>query len=105
VPGQLSYRGFSQPWLGTPESAPALAVRRKPRTGERTLYTSWNGSTETAYWQILLGPHPSAMAPAGTAPRTGFETAIALGTADGYVAVVALDRFGGQLARSKTIAA
>jgi hypothetical protein len=105
VPGQLSYRGFRQPWLGTPASAPALAVRRKARTGERTLYASWNGSTETAYWQILLGGHPHAMTPAGTAPRTGFETAIALGTADGYVAVVALDRFGGQLARSKTIAA
>ncbi len=105
VPGQLSYRGFRQPWLGAPASVPAVAVRRKPRTGARTLYTSWNGSTETAYWQVLMGRRASALAPVGTAPRTGFETAIALGTADGHVAVVALDRFGGRLAQSKTIAA
>ena len=103
VRGQLSYRGFRQPWLGAPDSAPALAVGRKPRTGVRTLYTSWNGSTETASWEILIGRRPSELAPVGTAPRTGFETAIALGTADGYVAVIALDRFGGRLARSKTI--
>jgi hypothetical protein len=105
VPGQLSYRGFRQSWLGTPDPAPAVAVRRHPRTGLRTLYASWNGSTETAYWQIFMGRRASDLAPVGTAPRTGFETSVTLGTADGYVAVVALDRAGARLARSKTIAA
>ena len=87
--------GFGPRGRGTPQAA----------HGARTLYTSWNGSTETAYWQVLMGRRVSALAPVGTAPRTGFETAIALGTADGHVAVVALDRFGGRLAQSKTIAA
>jgi Arylsulfotransferase (ASST) len=103
VPGQLSYRGLRLPWRGTPNTAPAIAVRRKPRTGARTLYVSWNGSTETALWQVLIGRRRSAVQPIGTAGKTGFETAIELGSADGYVAVAALDRFGARLARSETI--
>jgi hypothetical protein len=39
----------------------------------------------------------------GTAPRRGFETSIALGTADGHVAVAALDHTGRRLAASEPI--
>ncbi len=104
VSEQLSYRGLRLPWHATPTWGPALAVRRASHDGSRTLYVSWNGATDIAYWQVLTGRHRTDLRPVGTVARRGFETAIPLGSADGYAAVVARDRLGGRRATSTTIA-
>jgi hypothetical protein len=98
-----SYRALRFPWTGTPPDQPAVAAER--RHGRVTVYASWNGSTETASWEALGGPHPDLLQPVGAAPRTGFETPIpAQGPAD-YVAARALDSGGSILAVSRAIRA
>jgi hypothetical protein len=44
------------------------------------------------------------MRPVGIVPRRGFETAINLGTNEGYVAVTALDRHRRPLRASRVLA-
>ncbi len=61
---------------------------------------SWNGATQVAAWLVRGGSSPSSLQPATVAPRRGFETAIALGSASGYVAVTALDASGRALGSS-----
>lgn len=101
IPGACStYRGFRFTWQGTPATPPAIATTRNPSNGETVLYASWNGSTELAKWQVLGGSTPKQLRAVGTASRDGFETAIKLGRASGYVAVAALDASGRRLATS-----
>lgn len=104
VPDQLSYRGLRLPWHATPDSVPAVTVRRASGDRSRTLYVSWNGATDIAYWQVLAGRQRSDLRPVGTFIRRGFETEIPLGSADGYAAVVARDQLGGRRATSATVA-
>jgi hypothetical protein len=97
-----SYRGYRFPWTGTPAGAPLLAA--VPAAGGRvSVYASWNGDTRTASWQLLAGSSPTTLAPVASAPRSGFETAIATPGAAPYVAVRALDASGAVLSVSRTI--
>jgi hypothetical protein len=98
--GQISYRAMRLPWQGHPTWAPQIASTTDARTGQSVLYASWNGSTETAFWQVNAGTSASSLAPAAIAPNRGFETAIQLGSASGYVSVTALDRAHRPLATS-----
>jgi Arylsulfotransferase (ASST) len=93
-----SYRDFRFPWTGAPSHRPAFALAR----GGATLYASWNGSTLAAAWSVLEGPSTHALAPVLQAPRTGFETAIALAppARGSYIAVQALDASNNVLATS-----
>lgn len=100
--GHDSYRAFRYPWSGVPAEAPAIATRRAA-SGQRALYVSWNGATEVAGWQVRTGPSATDLRPLGIARRRGFETAIALGSREGYIAAVALDASGRPLASSRTI--
>jgi hypothetical protein len=63
------------------------------------VYASWNGATRVAAWSVLAGPTATTLHPAAQAPRSGFETAIALpaGMAGPYVTVQALDATGAVL--------
>jgi hypothetical protein len=99
-----SYRSFRYPWVGVPEHPPAFAYESKG-TGRGTVYASWNGATEVASWRLLAGASPHALHALLTAPRTGFETAIAVpaGTSGPYLAVEALGA-GGNVLRSSTAA-
>ncbi len=69
------------------------------------MYASWNGATEVASWRVLAGSSSGALAPAGGAARTSFETAIALpaAPAGGYVAVQALNSAGAVIGTSRTV--
>jgi hypothetical protein len=79
-----NYRAFRSPWAGAPAQKPAVAVRR--HVGAMTVYASWNGSTDTAFWRVDGGGHTK------TVPSTGFETAIVLrGRVPASVTVTALD--------------
>jgi len=71
----LSYRAELKPWVGEPLDPPVGAVRRVG--GRTTVYASWNGATELASWRVLAGSGHDLRTVAG-APKTGFETAIAL---------------------------
>ncbi|HEX3623409.1 MAG TPA: hypothetical protein VHT97_13935, partial [Acidimicrobiales bacterium] len=98
--GGQSYRAFRFPWAGQPTEPPATALEVAPG-GLATVYASWNGATEVAQWQVLAGPTADALAPVATAPRSGFETAIALGAVPGYYAATALSRSGAELATTQ----
>lgn len=96
-----SYRTFRQAWSGQPATPPAASIVRTSRRA--TVYASWNGATTVASWRVLAGASPSALAPIASAPRTGFETAIALAAPPprgSYVSVQALDASGAVLAAS-----
>jgi hypothetical protein len=97
-----SYRAFRFPWRGRPQGDPDLAVE-SGSDGKVTLYASWNGATEVASWEVLAGPAADDLKRAGSAPRKGFETAIAFRTEEPFVAVGAKDRSGRMLGTSKTL--
>jgi hypothetical protein len=118
-----SYRTFAYPWSGQPAEPPALAVAEEPASAAGTagtaggkagakaattgsvVYASWNGATEVASWRVLAGSSPGSLAPVATAPKSGFETAIATpaSVTGDYVAVQALAGSGTVLGTSRTI--
>jgi hypothetical protein len=90
-----SYRSYRFPWTGAPAEPPRLAFQAAP-AGGGTLYASWNGATQVGSWRALAGASPAAMSPVAQAPRSGFETTIAVpARAVGpYLALQALDASG-----------
>ena len=78
-------------------------VSEKSSPGEVTLYTSWNGATEVASWQVLAGPSPDRMEPVGSASRGGFETAIAVRTGEQYLGVQAKEGSGRVLGAAEAV--
>lgn len=100
-----SYRAYRFPWTGHPAQPPALAV--SPGASPEaplTVYASWNGATDLAGWQVLAGPSPAQLTPVASAPKSGFETAIALpAPAPADLAVQALAANGAVLATSAPI--
>ena len=99
--GAASYRALRFPWSGRPQTNPDLVA--VATGGTPVLYTSWNGATEVTAWQLLAGPSPSALQPAATVPRTGFETQLSPGLTSGYAAVRALDAASHPLGQSATV--
>src|SRR5918993_881937 len=95
-----SYRAFRFPWSGQPSDNPAVAVEQGP-DDKVTLYASWNGATEVESWQVLAGSTPDQLKPVGSAPRRGFETTVAVRTAEPYVAVQANSASGRVLGTTK----
>lgn len=97
-----NYRVIRAPWIGRPTSVPALAAARSG--GATTVHVSWNGSTETAFWQLSAGPARTALKPAKTVTRTGFETAATLPGLPAFVAATPLDRTHKALAAPRIVA-
>jgi hypothetical protein len=56
-----------------------------------TVYASWNGSTETAYWRVSAGDTLAELRPVKTVPAEGFETAVQVAGRPRHVSVTALD--------------
>jgi hypothetical protein len=67
------------------------------------VYASWNGATEVNTWTVLAGPSATTLAKAGSQPRSGFETMIAVNSAGPYFAVTAQDAGGHVLGQSATV--
>jgi len=61
-----NYRAFRSPWVGLPKTKPTVVARK--HVGKTTVYASWNGSTQTAYWRV----------DEKTFRRTGFETVMSV---------------------------
>ena len=76
--------------------------RRRRGTGA-TVYASFNGSTETAYWSVLGGAARNALRPLTVARRSGFETAISVRNAPAHLAVKALDAKRRSIASSHVV--
>ena len=96
-----SYRAYLLPWSGTRTTVPSIAAQRA--RGRVTVYASWNGSTDTARWQVLGGSSAKSLRPLATARRSGFQTDITLPTAPKVVRVVAEDDAGQSLKGSAVI--
>jgi hypothetical protein len=90
----LSYRAFKYDWAGFPKYPPSIAVKQKCEE-DIAVYASWNGSTETAAWQVLAGPTPKKLSVVVVGKlRTGFETKINVHSAGPYFQVKALGATG-----------
>lgn len=96
-----TYRAFRVPWTGRVAHGPALTARQSG--GRTTLYASWNGETDIAGWQLLAGPSPDRLAPAGTVSSQGFETAATPQGSGPYYQVKAFDSAGHTLGTSGAI--
>jgi hypothetical protein len=100
--GSVTYRAFRFPWVGRPTGRPAVAVLANG-DGTASVHASWNGATEVASWQVRTGRTAASLTPQKTAPRSGFETAIVVAAASGYVAAAALDTSGRVLGTSEAV--
>ena len=100
-PANDHYRAERRPWSGRPENGPSITAKRR-RAQRTAVFASYNGATGVASWEVLAGATPEALAPASTARRTGFETAISVPSAGPYFAVRAKDAEGQVIGTSKT---
>jgi len=97
-----NFRTYLSLWSGRPTSTPSLAVQSHS-AGAVTVAASWNGATEVASWQVLAGASPTSLTPAASAPRSGFQTSVAVTPAPAYLAVQALNASGAVIGLSPTI--
>jgi hypothetical protein len=88
--GAYSYRAFRFPWSAWPASDPDIYLE-KSGAQRTTVYTSWNGATDVAFWEVLAGKSRAAFDVVATASPTGFETAIEVASGAPSLAVRALD--------------
>jgi hypothetical protein len=97
-----SYRAYRDHWTGEPISPPSIDVTAA--SGDKlTVYASWNGATQVARWRVLAGASKTALRPVAEAPRSGFETGIAVDSRRPYVEVQALAASGRLLATSNVV--
>ncbi len=108
--GDQSYRALRYAWTGVPATPPALALAAAHGAAASrsagTVYASWNGATLVASWRVLAGASAHRLKAVAAAPRSGFETAIALpaGIHGRYLAVQALSAAGQVLGGAATVA-
>ena len=101
-PENRSYKAFRFPWSAQPQDQPAVVAERASRD-EARVYASWNGATEVASWEVLVGRRAGRLESLGSIPRDGFETAMVVRTADPYMAVRAKERSGRVLGTSASV--
>lgn len=100
----MSYRAYKSEWTGLPLDPPSVAVELL--SGAATVYASWNGSTETVAWRVLAGTEADALSVVlEAAPRTGFETKMAVDSDGPYFQVIALDSAGQAIGESQVVQA
>jgi hypothetical protein len=97
----VSYRAYRFAWDAQPITPPDAAVRPGPGS-QVTVYASWNGATQVAYWQLMAGSSPTQLSPVAVVTSTGFETSITAQPAS-YFAVNAIDSSLHLLGTSATI--
>jgi len=109
--GVQNFRTSLSPWTGHPSEPPAIAATHTATSSGTTVtvYTSWNGATEVASWQLLEGESPSSLAPVTTVPKSGFQTAatvnlpISVSATSAYVQTRALSASGAVLSSSAAL--
>jgi hypothetical protein len=89
----MTYRAFKNQWVGLPLYPPSVTVI--PSCDDVDVYVSWNGSTETYFWQVLAGPSPFCLSVViESTLRTGFETKIKVADQEPCYQVNALNACG-----------
>jgi hypothetical protein len=96
------FRTYLYPWSGQAPGVPSV-VATPGSGGTISVAVSWNGATEVASWRVLAGASTSALAPAATAAKAGFQTTIATPGGGPYVQVQALGAAGNVLATSAAV--
>lgn len=71
TPGVVSYRTFRFPWQGFPSWAPTALLKKD--NDKATLYFSWNGATNVAYYRIYAGKTADTTNLIATKLKSGFE--------------------------------
>jgi EmrB/QacA subfamily drug resistance transporter len=99
----ITYRTIVEPWVGVPLYPPSGAARHKD--GRTTVYVSWNGATEVAFWRVLGGSSAGDLTAVASTARTGFETAIAVPQGYSTFEVVAFDAHGHAIGTSRPFTA
>jgi hypothetical protein len=99
--GAWNYRAFRDVWRGRPDHPPLIAVSRRGRAA--TVYASFNGSTDTAFWRVAGGSKRNALRSLATVRAAGFETAVRLQQAPAHLAVTALDAAKRPLGTSRIV--
>lgn len=84
-----SYRAYRNDWSATPYYPPSIAI--DIGSSQSTVHVSWNGSTETASWQVFTGSSPTGLTLAASAAKSGFETTIVVSSTGPNFQVKALD--------------
>ncbi len=107
VANTSSYRAYAFPsWVGIPADPPAVATSNTGVGGVggriTTVYASWNGSTQTAWWLVLSGSRRGFLVSRRLVRKTGFETAIRIPRAQ-LVRIEALDSQRHVLASSPAV--
>lgn len=87
-------RAYHFNWTATPKTLPSVFV--SVSNSNTTVYTSWNGATEVATWQLSgsTSESPQLPIPLSNTSKSGFETAISVsgeGTNYTYYQVAALN--------------
>lgn len=102
MPGNnYTYRAYRHQWIGKPFYSPSIAV--KTNGGQITVYASWNGSTQTASWEVFAGNNPNNLMKIKTVNKTGFETAIIVNNNGPFFKVKALNSKGNVIGESNVI--
>ncbi|KAM0751596.1 hypothetical protein T439DRAFT_379706 [Meredithblackwellia eburnea MCA 4105] len=90
-----SYRVLKASWNGRPRTSPSFSFGH---LSSSTGFVSWNGDTETAYWQVMEGNFSNSTdTPATKTIRRGFETNLNLSDrvpTSKFVTIAALDSNG-----------
>lgn len=102
MPGSnYTYRAYRNDWIGRPFYPPSIGITSI--SGQITVYASWNGSTETAQWQVLAGSKPKKLSLVGSAAKSGFETSVQVSEKGPYFQVRALNANGRVIGESKVV--
>ncbi len=96
-----SYRAFHARWRGRPGGRPKVAA--SSRKGRLKTWSTWDGSSLVARWQILTSASASGLRLRRTVTKSEFEQEISLRTSDRYVQARALDSRGGVLGSSAVL--
>jgi hypothetical protein len=99
--GNDNYRAFRYEWSGRPATPPKAVATAGG--GIITSRVSWNGATGVARWELLAGADANSLAPIGSKPSEGFETAITVKSTAPLVATRAYDAAGNVMATSAPV--
>jgi hypothetical protein len=105
--GENTYRAYKFPWIGRPSQPPdvhSMTMKNEQQRLTTLVHVSWNGATEVTSWTLLhTNAEGNVFETIVSTPRQGFETALSYDGFAKYIVVVALDRNGEEIGRSKTI--
>ncbi|KAI0518185.1 Arylsulfotransferase-domain-containing protein [Xylaria bambusicola] len=89
----VNYRAFKMDWKAHPTWDPDMVALGGETDGQFKIYVSWNGATEVARWQLIVGDsYDNVTDSAIVVPRAGFETEILLKLHQPFIRAAALDK-------------